>query len=911
MGLDNNTLSFTGPNAPVEISEAERGIASTDPNNVVQRAIAGSQFLDKGFLTTQELLESHDPAAFQKASAWAKERQASRVERAKTGLTLTQSSLNARQRQGNIDSNNAWQEEAEEFNKRAIDENWTLEDRQNYATGRDRGNPLIRDDLLKRLDYNTKERQWRAGERKEGIAESTEEVNARAAIIKAETAAKEAMIKHDDLLDAEYGDRRTLIGNLHSAGFDRETAFAVGRWSEKSEENHRELKGLLAMSRSITEAQAMGLGVSLEVEDATGGRATMLLKDRGLINKALNEIAKDGKVSQDTELDLIMAQKSARKVVGERKNKISRIDAQIDRYKSIMGVVKSMSNPDKFQVLDEHAKILHTRFLIAQAAYNDAYENGKNKKVTKPLEEEMKSSMAAYEDALILKGSKLMKTDPKDPKKMVLDAEALMTFNNKFEARLQGELIRLQQEAISLGGGGHGGTLPEVPPVTGDGKDGDIRKFGSWKEVREAVGRTSFVEEGKIIEVSGELFAYNRDAKSFTEYDPDTETDAETDTGADTEGLELNDNDEIFNVATGGDTFVGVGSKKKPLNNGVIPEAAPAYVEGAVPPAEGEVSAEVKRDGSPPEHILDALRSKAPVAPVAPPLEYGSTDVSGLPVEPPKIRLKAPVTPPVAPSANLSALRSVAPGPDRVPTVDASVSSQPLSTDSEPPDASPIFAKLPVEDKVRKLTVNSNPQYAGAVKALREVAKGADRAVAPEERSVELVEPVSVVPVKPDNAAVYAKENLRHPLTKAASKYLGQQEGTAENPNEKLEPIFRALHRRAGTSGAQDKSPWCAAFVSQTLKDAGVKLPFYVSARKYLSVGTKVTEGQEKEGDVAVMWNNEETTGGPSGWGGHAAFIIKQTEKSVFVISGNDQDGVRINEFDRRRLLGVRRLKAN
>ena len=863
MGLHNNTLGFTGPNTPVEISEAERSIASTDSDNIVQRAIAGSQFLDKGFLTTQELLESHDPAAFQKASAWAKERQASRVERAKTGLTLTQSSLNARQRQENIDSNNAWQEEAEEFNQRAIDENWTLEDRQNNATGRDRGNPLIRDDLSKRLDYDTKERQWRAGERKEEIAESTEEVNAQAAIVKAETAAKEAMIKHDDLLDAEYGDRQTLVGNLHAAGFDRETAFAVTQWSEKSEENHRELKGLLAMSRSITEAQAMGLGVSLEVEDATGGRATMLLKDRGLINKALNEIAKDGEVSQDTELDLIMAQKSARKVVGERKNKISRIDAQIDRYKSIMGVVKSMSNPDKFQVLDEHAKILHTRFLIAQAAYNDAYENGKNKKVTKPLEEEMKSSLAAYDDALILKGSKLMKTDPNDPKKTVLDAEALMTFNNKFAARLQGELIRLQQEAISLGGGGHGGTLPEVTPVP------------------------------------------------ETDIETDIEADEETDTGADTEGLELNDNDEIFNVTAGGDTFVGAGSKKKPLNNGVIPEAAPAYVEEAVPPAEGEVSAEVKRDGSPPEHVLDALRSKAPVAPVAPPLEYGSTDVSGLPVEPPKIRLKAPVTPPVAPSANLSALRSVAPGPDRVPTVDASVSSQPLSTDSEPPDASPIFAKLPVEDKVRKLTANSNPQYAGAVKALREVAKGADRAVAPEERSVELVEPVSVVPVKPDNAAVYAKENLRHPLTKAASKYLGQQEGTAENPNENLEPIFRALHRRAGTSGAQDKSPWCAAFVSQTLKDAGVKLPFYVSARKYLSVGTKVTEGQEKEGDVAVMWNNEETTGGPSGWGGHAAFIIKQTEKSVFVISGNDQDGVRINEFDRKRLLGVRRLKAN
>tara|TARA_R110002020_G_scaffold396771_3_gene606909 strand:+ start:114 stop:1115 length:1002 start_codon:yes stop_codon:yes gene_type:complete len=332
----------------------------------------------------------------------------------------------------------------------------------------------------------------------------------------------------------------------------------------------------------------------------------------------------------------------------------------------------------------------------------------------------------------------------------------------------------------------------------------------------------------------------------------------------------------------------------------------------------GAVPAEVKKDDSLPEHTdpvaLAALRGEAPVAPEAPaaaPPVYESTDASGPPVEPPESSLKAPVTPPVAPRANPSTPRPAAPGPDRVPTVDASVSSQPLSTDSEKPDASPIFATLPVEEKVRKLKVNSNPHYSGAVKALREVAKTADRAVAPEERSVELVEPVSVVDVKPEHAEVFAKENLRHAFTKAASEYLGQQEGTDKEPNAKLEPIFRALHRRAGTSGAQDKSPWCAAFVSQTLKDAGVKLPFHVSARKYLSVGTKVTEGQEREGDIAVMWNNEESTGGPSGWGGHAAFIIKQTENSVFVISGNDDDGVRINEFDRKRLLGVRRLKTN
>ena len=219
------------------------------------------------------------------------------------------------------------------------------------------------------------------------------------------------------------------------------------------------------------------------------------------------------------------------------------------------------------------------------------------------------------------------------------------------------------------------------------------------------------------------------------------------------------------------------------------------------------------------------------------------------------------------------------------------------------------YQSLPTDEKVERLATLSKPANATERSALRSVALNADRAVPPEVKADMSTEPLETLEFDPGDGVEFAKnEGVSHPFALSAATLLGEREGSKGKPNKKLGPVFNRLASQ-GVTGPQSDCSWCAAFVTHAVKEAGGKIPTIIAARKFLNVGATVSEGSEQEGDIGVMWNNEASTGGRDGWGGHAIVILSQDENSITGIGGNQDHAVSIMTFPREKFLGVRRIK--
>ena len=74
--------------------------------------------------------------------------------------------------------------------------------------------------------------------------------------------------------------------------------------------------------------------------------------------------------------------------------------------------------------------------------------------------------------------------------------------------------------------------------------------------------------------------------------------------------------------------------------------------------------------------------------------------------------------------------------------------------------------------------------------------------------------------------------------------------------------------------------PWCAGFVSHVLREAGKQVPYTLSARAFLELGSRVRE--PRPGDIAVFWRGKRR-----GRLGHAAVVESVRDGSVCIIEGN------------------------
>ena len=106
-----------------------------------------------------------------------------------------------------------------------------------------------------------------------------------------------------------------------------------------------------------------------------------------------------------------------------------------------------------------------------------------------------------------------------------------------------------------------------------------------------------------------------------------------------------------------------------------------------------------------------------------------------------------------------------------------------------------------------------------------------------------------------------------------------------------------------GFGHLKDETAWCSAFMNWVAKEAGANISGKLNARSWMKVGTPVTDGFQKLGDVVILWRES-----PKSWKGHVGIYIRETKNYIYILGGNQNNQVKVSAYRKGRLLGYRRL---
>lgn len=98
-----------------------------------------------------------------------------------------------------------------------------------------------------------------------------------------------------------------------------------------------------------------------------------------------------------------------------------------------------------------------------------------------------------------------------------------------------------------------------------------------------------------------------------------------------------------------------------------------------------------------------------------------------------------------------------------------------------------------------------------------------------------------------------------------------------------------------------DETPWCSIFANYICMQAGYLYSGQLNARSWLNVGKPTTTPEM--GDIVIFWRNSLNSGD-----GHVGFFIKQDEKGIHVLGGNENNMVTIMPYSSSQLLGYRNV---
>lgn len=143
--------------------------------------------------------------------------------------------------------------------------------------------------------------------------------------------------------------------------------------------------------------------------------------------------------------------------------------------------------------------------------------------------------------------------------------------------------------------------------------------------------------------------------------------------------------------------------------------------------------------------------------------------------------------------------------------------------------------------------------------------------------------------------------NKEHLIT--ALSFARQQEIVGKKDN----PVIVKMFTDLGFNGEalKDETAWCSAFVNIVAKAHNLPMSNKLTARSWLNVGHKVEAGKQEIGDVVVFWR-----GNKNSWQGHVAFYIREDDKFIYCLGGNQSNQVKVSAYYKNRLLGYRRLTS-
>jgi len=130
-------------------------------------------------------------------------------------------------------------------------------------------------------------------------------------------------------------------------------------------------------------------------------------------------------------------------------------------------------------------------------------------------------------------------------------------------------------------------------------------------------------------------------------------------------------------------------------------------------------------------------------------------------------------------------------------------------------------------------------------------------------------------------------------------RYYGEEEVEGKKSNWLILKWINYYRRKITNDGDM---AWCSIFINYMAKDCGYEHTNSTLARSWLDVG--IPTHSPNIGDVVVFWRKQKD----SKWG-HVGIYIREDDKYIYVLGGNQSNGVNIKPYPKYRLLGYRRLR--
>lgn len=140
-----------------------------------------------------------------------------------------------------------------------------------------------------------------------------------------------------------------------------------------------------------------------------------------------------------------------------------------------------------------------------------------------------------------------------------------------------------------------------------------------------------------------------------------------------------------------------------------------------------------------------------------------------------------------------------------------------------------------------------------------------------------------------------------------ASQFIGRR----EVPGIFDDPLIMEWLKLDHQWPTHDEVPWCSAFVNWICKICGVTRTKSLLARSWLGLSNKIMTMNAQQGfDIVILKRSGSNQPGPNNMSapGHVGFYAFNHGKKIWILGGNQNNGVNIKEYPNSRIIGLRRL---
>lgn len=166
---------------------------------------------------------------------------------------------------------------------------------------------------------------------------------------------------------------------------------------------------------------------------------------------------------------------------------------------------------------------------------------------------------------------------------------------------------------------------------------------------------------------------------------------------------------------------------------------------------------------------------------------------------------------------------------------------------------------------------------------------------------------------KRSKTRIFSRSAMIEPLKitpfSLAQRYVGE---VFERAGDKDHPLIQWwISRCTGSLDESDETAWCSSFINGICWELRLPRSKSLAARSWLTVGVPIDlEHAEPGFDVVVLSRGALPQPGPERQDapGHVGFFAGRDSAGLYLLGGNQNNGVSIALYPRARLLSVRRL---